>query len=105
MPSYTTTAVLAGLTLATLGAAFISKPGQDAHERAAAALFDRVGSQQLKRGAFLGWLAVKGANVVRNGRFEMGMLTSTYEIDVLGQEVARCTGVLGTVWCVPVNPS
>lgn len=90
---------VAVLIVGALALAAFTKPDRAAHEQEVARVVSRIQASYLEQGSFFKWIAAKGADLVRTGEFQDGLLTSSYIVRVAGQEVARCTGVLGTVSC------
>lgn len=79
--------------------AYFTKPDQAAHESKVSEVMQTLQTQQADSGSWLKWLGLKGADLVRTGRFQEGIFTSGYDVLVAGQKVAHCTGMVGMVYC------
>lgn len=79
--------------------AFFTKPNEAAHQSKVVQVIGELQSEQVRNGAWLAWIALKGVDAVRPGRFESGVFTSNYQVMVAGRIVATCTGMFDTVAC------
>lgn len=96
---------IAGVAAAVmLALAPFTKPDQAAHERHVDSALASIQSTSLREGAWLKWLLIKGADLMRTGRYQEGTFSSSYQVLVAGREVAHCTGALGMVLCVRSKP-
>lgn len=77
----------------------LTRPSQADHERKVGALVSAIQAGHLADRAYLRWVLTKGIDLARKGRFEEGVLTSTYHVELAGHELGRCIGMLGMVWC------
>ena len=86
-----------------IGAAYLTKPSKDDFEKYVSNNVANSLDQKLEKGDVFGWLFGKGVDVVRSGRYEPGVLSSSYYVTIAGNPVAKCTGLFAYVWCDKVK--
>lgn len=93
---------VAVLIVGALILAAFTKPERAAHEQEVARVVRLIQASYLQQGSIFKWIAAKGIDLVRTGECQDGLLTTHYTVRMAGRDVARCLGVLSTVYCYPV---
>jgi hypothetical protein len=92
-----TSKIIAGVIVAGLALAAVSKPAEADFEAALNVALAAKKQQLLKEGSWGNWLAVQGFDLARSGVYQKHLFSSTYLVTILGNPVATCTGAFGTV--------
>ena len=79
--------------------AYFTKPSQVDFENFVESRVSNTLDAAVEKRDVIAWLKGNGENLIRGGRYEAEILTSTYIVTRAGSPVAECIGYVGFISC------